>query len=101
MIRAPNTVIYSNNGLSCKIIYFFTQVLNPDNSTCNNPNGVCVTQLEAIEGFNQKVLKAKPDVSYVLTFGYTFPTVKEEYQSNTYQTYVRKYSMQHSLNILQ
>ena len=74
------------------LFYFCVQVLNPVNSTCESPNSVCVAQLEAAEGFNRKVLKSTPDMSFVLTFGYGFPTIKEEFQSNTYQTYNRKCS---------
>ncbi|KAJ9592213.1 hypothetical protein L9F63_001214, partial [Diploptera punctata] len=68
-------------------ITFSGTVLNPDNSTCNNSSGVCVAQLEAIEHFDKKVLKNTPDVSFVFKSEYYSPTIKEEYQSNTYMTF--------------
>ncbi|KAJ9592214.1 hypothetical protein L9F63_001215, partial [Diploptera punctata] len=62
--------------------------LNPVNSTCNNGNDVCVAQLQAIEGFDERVLNPVPDVSFTMKLGYYFPTEEELFQTNTFNRYI-------------
>ena len=67
------------------------QGLNVQNATCGiGDNGICVTQLEAVENFDTRIMQ-EPDVNIPLSFGYYFPGIKGEFQNNTYHRYHREY----------
>ncbi|PSN45772.1 Laccase [Blattella germanica] len=67
-------------------INFKGVALNPVNSTCSG-SGICVAQLEALENFNQTVLRPEPNVTYTMEFGYYYPSTEEEFERNTFMRY--------------
>ena len=69
---------------------YVTQEFNAENSTCLG-KGICLAELHTLETFNMRVLDPVPDISFTLYLGYYFPSIEEQYNSNTFNKFIRKY----------
>ncbi|XP_069675528.1 uncharacterized protein [Periplaneta americana] len=65
-------------------------VLNPLNAACQQgEGGICVTQLQSAIPMQKEIYTYKPDLNLELRYGFYKPTRKEEFYSDTYDSFIQ------------